>query len=143
MNQTTSQLGSRIFCGMSWFAFREHLGQRIKDWTKKNLWKTAFRRFEGIWPSLINVMISVWWSRPYPINFFKACLPQILLGPILRIFKNGKIWANAKHTYTESIVWQWLSCEMYGCVWWEREVSWYFLLHLFIRALLSTIVFEI
>ena len=26
-----------------------HLGQNIQEWTKKNWWKTAFRRFEVIW----------------------------------------------------------------------------------------------
>ena len=40
------------------------MGQSIQEWTKENLWKTAF-------------------SRPYPIKFFKGCLPQILLGPFL------------------------------------------------------------
>ena len=25
------------------------MGQGIEEWTKKNLWKTAFKRFEVIW----------------------------------------------------------------------------------------------
>ena len=39
----------------------------IQEWTKKLLWKTAFKKFEGIWSA----------------KFFKGCLPQILLGPLL------------------------------------------------------------
>ena len=26
-----------------------HLGQVIQEWTKENLWKTAFKKFEVIW----------------------------------------------------------------------------------------------
>ena len=26
-----------------------NVGQGIQEWTKKNLWKTAFKKFEGIW----------------------------------------------------------------------------------------------
>ena len=25
------------------------MGQSIQEWTKKNLWKTAFKKFERIW----------------------------------------------------------------------------------------------
>ena len=28
-----------------------HTGQGIHEWTKKNLWKTAFKKFEVIWPA--------------------------------------------------------------------------------------------
>ena len=48
--------------------------QSIQEWTKQNLWKTAFKKFDGIWSAL---------SRPYSFKFFKGCLPQILLGPFL------------------------------------------------------------
>ena len=46
------------------------MGQSIKEWTKQNLWKTAFKIFEGVWSA---------WGRPYTFKFFKGCLPQILL----------------------------------------------------------------
>ena len=26
-----------------------YLGQSIKEWNKKNLWKPAFKKIEGIW----------------------------------------------------------------------------------------------
>ena len=39
----------------------------IREWTKYNLWKTAFKNFD----------------RPYPFIFFTGCLPQIVLGPFL------------------------------------------------------------
>ena len=41
------------------------MGQNIQEWTRQNLWKTAFKKFEGI-------------TRPYPLKIFKGCLPQIL-----------------------------------------------------------------
>ena len=25
------------------------MGQSIQEWAKSNLWKTAFKKFEGIW----------------------------------------------------------------------------------------------
>ena len=28
------------------------MGESIQKWTKKNLWKTAFKNFEGVWPAL-------------------------------------------------------------------------------------------
>ena len=37
------------------------------------MWKTAFKKFEGVWSAL----------GFYPLKFFKGCLPQILLGPFL------------------------------------------------------------
>ena len=38
------------------------MGQSIKEWTKKNVWKLG---------------------RPYHFKFFKGCLPQIFLVPFL------------------------------------------------------------
>ena len=38
--------------------------QSIQEWTKENLWKVPL-------------------GSPYYFKFFKGCLPQILLGPIL------------------------------------------------------------
>ena len=29
-----------------------HMGQSFQEWTKQNLWKTAFKRFEGVWSTL-------------------------------------------------------------------------------------------
>ena len=55
-----------------------YLGQNIQAWTNENLWKTAFKKFEGIWSALWSTL-----SRPYPFKYFKGCLPHILLGPFL------------------------------------------------------------
>ena len=41
---------------------KDYMIQRIQEWTKKNFWNTPF-------------------NRPYHFNFFKGCIPQILLGP--------------------------------------------------------------
>ena len=41
---------SSVFCtlvGLSIFSL--NLGQNIQEWTKQNLWKTAFKIFEVIW----------------------------------------------------------------------------------------------
>ena len=51
---------------------QEQLGQIIQEWAKKNLWKTAFKKFEKVWS-----------AQAYSFKFFKGCLPHILLGPFL------------------------------------------------------------
>ena len=38
------------------------------------MWKTAFKKFEGVWSAL---------SRPYSLKFFKGYLPQSLLSSFL------------------------------------------------------------
>ena len=55
------------------------MGQSIQEWTKWNLWKTAFKKFEVIWSASDMVCLN----RPYHFKFFKGCLPQIPLGPFL------------------------------------------------------------
>ena len=52
----------------------EHLGQSIQGWTKQNIWKTTFKKFEGIWSAKADHIT---------FSFFKGCLPQILLSPLL------------------------------------------------------------
>ena len=49
------------------------MGQSIQEWTRWNLWKTAFKKFEVMWSA----------SRPYHFKIFKGCLPQMLLGSFL------------------------------------------------------------
>ena len=43
------------------------MAQAIQEWTKYNLWKAAFKKL----------------GRQYRFKFFKDCLPQMLLGPLL------------------------------------------------------------
>ena len=52
----------------------EYLGQSIQEWTKQNLWKTAFKKFE----------------RTFKI--FEGCLPQILLGPLLKTLSHSLVF---------------------------------------------------
>ena len=52
--------------------YKENMRKSIQEWTKENSWKTAFKKFEGVWSAL---------SRPYHFKFFKGGLPQILLSP--------------------------------------------------------------
>ena len=49
------------------------MGQSIQEWTKKNLWKTAFKKFEVI--CLPQQSIS--------LNFFKILSLAILPGPFV------------------------------------------------------------
>ena len=59
-----------------------NMRQSIQEWTKQNLWKTTFKKFEGVWSAC---------SKPYPFKFFKGCLPQILLGPFLNTLSHMSI----------------------------------------------------
>ena len=45
-------------------------GSRYQEWTKQDLWKTAFKKFEVIWSA-------------YYLKFPKGCIPQILLSRFL------------------------------------------------------------
>ena len=80
---------SIIIMILSWTAtsINAHLRKSIWKWTKENLWKTAFKKFEGVSSAL---------GRPYPFKFFKGCLPQILLGPFLNNLTQLclNIWTN-------------------------------------------------
>ena len=71
-----SALGTNQLWG--WFpkilVWQYQMGQSIQEWTKQNLWKTAFKKSEGLCSAL---------SRPWPFEFFKGCLPKIVLGPFL------------------------------------------------------------
>ena len=49
------------------------------------MWKTAFKKLEGKWP----------------LNFFKGCLPQILLGPFLNTF--FQIWLHYDTTLNNKV----------------------------------------
>ena len=71
-----------IGCIFSTYFFHRnvsYMGQGIQ-WTKENLWKTAFKKIEVIW-------YAIWYAIPlqffFHLNFFKGCLPQILLCPFL------------------------------------------------------------
>ena len=61
----------------------------IQQWTKKNLWKTVFKKFEVIW------------------YVYKGCLPQILLGPFLNTLSHMLL---LKISYQFLVMsWRWLS----------------------------------
>ena len=56
------------------------MGQSIQEWTKYNLWKTAFKKFEEVWSALAD----------YTPSSFKGCIPEILIGPFLNILSHVK-----------------------------------------------------
>ena len=70
--------------------------QYIQEWTKENLWKAAFKKFEVIWSALVCL------GKPYHFTFFKGCLPQIILSPFLNTLchvfpKTENICFSSKH----------------------------------------------
>ena len=48
----------------------EHLGQSIQGWTKQNIWKTTFKKFEGIWSAKADHI---------PLVFLKAVFHRFYL----------------------------------------------------------------
>ena len=38
--------------------FLLYMGQITQEWTKKNLWKTAFKLFEGAWSALADHILQ-------------------------------------------------------------------------------------
>ena len=86
---------------IAWLKLRcwcDNVGQGIQEWTKQNLWKTAFKKFEGISSVL---------GRPYQFKFFKGYLPQILLLPFLNTLF---------HMYDPSFLKIWLNSQENTCV---------------------------
>ena len=61
-----------------------NLWKSTQKWSEKNLWNTAFKKFEVIWSVKTN---------------YKGCIPQILLGPFLNfcLVLLGKV-ADKKHS---------------------------------------------
>ena len=57
-------------CTSKYFFSVNILDKVFKKGPCRNLWKTAFKRFKVILP-----------VGPCHFNFFKGCLPQILLNP--------------------------------------------------------------
>ena len=57
------------------------MGQGIQEWTKKNLWKRAFKKIEEIWSAKAD-------------QFFKGCPPQILFDPFLNTLTQISIQTN-------------------------------------------------
>ena len=57
------------------------MGQSIQEWTKQNLWKTAFKNLK-----------EYALGRPYTFKFFEGCLSQILLGPFLNTLSQMLVW---------------------------------------------------
>ena len=45
-----------------------HMGQSIQKWTKQNLWKTAFKKSEMLWPAEENHINSIFLKTAFP-NF--------------------------------------------------------------------------
>ena len=71
--------------------------------------RTILRRYYNILAACLETYEAKYWrmdqvrSRPYPFKFFKGCLPQILLGPLLNTLSHMKgfpfIWWYYKHRW--------------------------------------------
>ena len=51
--------------------------QSIQAWIKWILWKTAFKKFQGIWSATLK--------------YFKGCLSQNLLSPLLNVLSQMQV----------------------------------------------------
>ena len=40
---------STKYNGITYILLKIYMGQRIQEWAKKYLWKTASKKFEGVW----------------------------------------------------------------------------------------------
>ena len=54
----------------------EFMSESIQEWTKKILWKTAFKKFQGIWSGIylylsISISISICLSIYIYISIFR------------------------------------------------------------------------
>ena len=54
----------------------EFMSESIQEWTKKILWKTAFKKFQGIWSGIslylsISISISICLSIYISISIFR------------------------------------------------------------------------
>ena len=54
------------------------------------MWKTAFKKFEGMWFAL---------SKPYPFKFFKGCFPLVFFGPFLNTLSHIRLLGHALETF--------------------------------------------
>ena len=48
------------------------MGQSIQEWTKRNLWKKAFKKFEGIWKFHVYVYIPCQYDLKFPAKCASA-----------------------------------------------------------------------
>ena len=46
----------------------KQMGQGIQEWTKKNLWKTAFKKFEVIWSAFNSNFLKVVFHNFYSVH---------------------------------------------------------------------------
>ena len=52
----------------------EFMSESIQEWTKKILWKTAFKKFQGIWSGIylyLSISISICLSIYISISIFR------------------------------------------------------------------------
>ena len=77
--------------------------------------------FEKIWSDVVCL------GRPYPFSFFKGCLPQILLGPLLNTFTHiiinfvvACVWCPSGFLKISCQVYRWRSLIRYfvSINWW-------------------------
>ena len=96
-----------------------NLGQSIQEWTKWNLWKTAFKKFKVIWSGLLKQTISLQ-------LFYRLCLPQISIGPFLNWpiqISIGLLRQNHSKPNQERANLIYLSCE-HKKVWCRANNTW-------------------
>ena len=107
----TSKQYSKTCCALVFKSSLTKYGQSIQEWTKKNMWQTAFKKFEGIWglhtgftySQETTIMLKYTIPFKYPISLFKGCLPYTLFWSILEPFLPYGVHIFSRKRYVQSI----------------------------------------
>ena len=68
-----------IFCNFI-SSLYVHMGQSIQKWAKENLWKTAFKKFEGVWADHTpSKNLNVVFHKFYLVHYWIYCPIYITL----------------------------------------------------------------
>ena len=75
-----------IWCLPKCSKYNDHLGQSIQDWTKYNLWKTVFKKIEGIWSAEADhspsIFLKAVFHKFYLVHSWTLCPIYTNLIPI-------------------------------------------------------------
>ena len=54
--------------------FPSYMGQSIQEWTKSVLWKTALKKFQGIWSAYPSIFLKAVFHKIYLVHSWILCL---------------------------------------------------------------------
>ena len=73
----------------------KEMGKSIQEWTKQNLWKTEFKKFEGVW-SALGILLQIL-QRLSSTNFTWSILEYFVLHMIWSMKYHGRIIGKIHH----------------------------------------------